>query len=184
MDGNELKGVAAPAGGLWGGHTERDNRESSWRRGETEENTERLGRERRTCGVEVSTRKSGQVDKWDENNQKRTKKRKRKLVEHATGGQTTVEKWPCKTKAERGLPDRANPSWIRLKSRTPYDAPSDANRCQNRKSPFISIFLPFSFFPHLPPSPRLTFKRYGTPSYHVRPFRSPVGPRRGASSSN
>lgn len=94
MDGNALKGVAAPAGGLWGAHTERRSRESSWRRGETEENTERLGRERRTCGVEVSTRKSGQVDKWDENIQKRTKKRKRKLVEHATGGQTTVEKWP------------------------------------------------------------------------------------------
>jgi hypothetical protein len=62
--------------------------------GETKETTERLGRERRTCEVEVSTRKSGQVDKWDENIQKRTKKRKRKLVEHATGGQTTVETWP------------------------------------------------------------------------------------------
>ena len=95
-----------------------------------------------TWSVEVSRRKSGQVG-WDRNVQKRRKKRKRKLFGHATCG--------------RGMT-------IARSNRTRLDQVkvTYSIRCESLSESEISTHLyiqraSFPFFPHLPPSPRLTY---------------------------
>lgn len=81
--------------------------------------------------------------RWDKNVQKRRKKRKRKLFGHATCGRGMTI-----TRSNRTKLDQVKVTYsIRCESLS-----------ESEISTHLYILIPsFPFFPHLPPSPRLTY---------------------------